>query len=115
MVGLIISDKFLLCGFWEADEEGHTLSNFSKINFTDSVYENLYNEKELNSTIASVLRRATESHPFDGQNILVGLLDDFVEHGFLNTEKDLIRADYIEYYSWIESKKKKPAHHKTLL
>lgn len=115
MVGLIISDKFLLCGFWEADEEGHTLSNFSKINFTDSVYENLYNEKELNSIIASSLRRATESHPFDGQNILVGLLDDFVEHGFLNTEKDLTRADYIEYYSWIESKKKKPARHKSLL
>ena len=83
MVGLVISDTFLLCGTWDTSEQNSTLKNIVKVPFTGTVSSNIYDESELNSILGSALRKARETLPIDGQDVIVGLPDDFVNHSVI--------------------------------
>jgi len=107
MVGLVISDTFLLCGTWDTSEQNSTLKNIVKVPFTGTVSSNIYDESELNSILGSALRKARETLPIDGQDVIVGLPDDFVNHSVIESEFDLSKSDSLDYIQWIQSKKGK--------
>ena len=98
MVGLVISDTFLLTGNWQDDAEGSlTVSDVTQVQFTDPITSFLHNEAELNAILASSLRKAKEVNSFAGQDIVIGLPDSFVEHSIVKMEHDLSRDDHEEY------------------
>ena len=68
----------------------------------------LHDEGELNAILASALRQAKETNPFDTQDIVVGLPDGFVEHTIVECEQDLSKSDYMEYIHWLDAKKNRP-------
>ena len=110
MVGLVISDSFLLTGRWKKSEVGVTLQAVEKISFNEPITSFLHDEAELNSILASALRKAKEIHSFDGVDVFVGLPDSFVEHSVLENEQDLSKNDYLDYLDWLEKKKNRPAN-----
>ena len=73
MVGLVISDTFLLCGAWVRDGDSSVLQSLGRVPFTESISSIIYDEAELNSVLASALRKSKETYPFDGQDVLLGL------------------------------------------
>ena len=115
MVGLVISDSFLLCGAWRKTDDVPTLESLVRIPLIDTISSILFDEAELNTVLASALRKAKESFPFDGQTILVGLPDVFVSHSVLDTEVDLSRSDFLDYIQWLADKKEKPSSYKESL
>jgi len=104
MVGLVLSDSFLLCGIWDPEEKP-VLKNLVKIPFNFPISSILADESELNATLGFSLRKATESHPFDGMKVSVVLLDTFLQHSVMKTESDLMKDDFQDYMKWIESSK----------
>ena len=108
MVGLVISDSFLLCGVWHTQNGSPYLKSLVRVPFTESLTSILYNEADLNTVLSSSLRKATETHPFDGQSVIVGFPDEFVTHGVIEAEPDLSREDYQDYMQWLEERKGKP-------
>ena len=110
MIGLVVSDTFLLCGVWETEGSAKTLKSLSKVQFSDPITDViLYQEPELNTILAPALRRASEEHAIDGQNVIVVIPDGFLTHSTLKMEKDLGRDDYWEFIRWLDRKKGKPA------
>ena len=69
MVGLVISDKFLLTGSWVIEDGVPSLLGISEIPFTEPILNLLHDETELNTVLASSLRQAKEANPFAGDNI----------------------------------------------
>ena len=108
MVGLVISDSFLLTGVWNRNGESLTADGITRIPFTESIRFLLHDEGELNAVLASALRKAKETNPFDTQDIVVGLPDSFVEHSIVEGEQDLSKNDYMEYIHWQDAKKSRP-------
>ena len=108
MIGLVLSDTFLLCGVWETEGSAKTLKSLSRVNFSDAINDVLYQEAELNTILAPALRRMSEEHAIDGQNVIVVIPDRFLAHSTLNMEKDLGREDYWEFIQWLDKKKGKP-------
>ncbi|MBT6867078.1 MAG: hypothetical protein HOA19_06990 [Candidatus Marinimicrobia bacterium] len=108
MVGLVISDTFLLCGVWDENNVSCILKNLVRVPLTERISTLLFDEAELNSVLASALHKAKESFPFERQNVVVGLPDEFVSHSNLDYENDLSREDYIDYINWLETKKEQP-------
>ena len=108
MVGLVISDTFLLCGAWIRDGDSFVLQSFVRVPFTDNISSIIYDEAELNSVLASALRKSKESYPFDGQDVVVGLPDNIITHSIVETDQDLSREDSIDYIYWLESQKARP-------
>ena len=106
MVGLVISDKFLLVGNWDEKLDEIIVEGIMKIDFHDSITKFLHDESSLNGILASPLRQAKEFISFSGQNIVVGLLDDFVGHSIVELEYDLSKNEHIDFAKWKESKKK---------
>ena len=96
MVGLVLSDSFLLTARWNSDADGliQSVSGVKKIPFTEPISSLLHNESELNSILASTLRQAKELNAFEGDDICVGLPDAFVEHSILPIEKDHYSIKY---------------------
>lgn len=109
MIGIVISDSFLLTGKWEESDVGCTLNSLEKIDFNEPITSLLYNESELNSVLASALRKAKEIHSFDAVEVLVGLPDLFVEHSVLEKDQDLSKGDYLDYFQWLEEQKGRPS------
>ena len=105
MVGLVISDSFLLCGIWKSSDDQPQLESITQVPFTQSILSILNDETELNEVLAFALKKVTESHPFDGQSVLVGLPDQFVSHTVMEAEKDLARDDQMEYVHWLNKQK----------
>ena len=108
MVGLVISDTFLLCGAWVRDGDSFVLQSLGRIPFTDSISSIIYDEAELNSVLASALRKSKETFPFDGQDVVVGLPDKIITHSIVESDQDLSREDSIDYVYWLESQKARP-------
>ena len=115
MVGLVLSDTFLLTASWD-DNDGDKLANgILQVPFTESISSLLYDETELNAVLASALRQAREANPFEGQKIYVGLPDAFVEHSIVPIEKDLSNNDHLNYIQWLESQKGRSEKHSVYL
>ena len=105
MVGLVLSDNFLLTASWENNGGAKTTTGILKIPFTEPITSLLHDESELNAVLASALRQAKEANSFAGQEIVVGLPDSFVEHSIVPIEQDLSKDDHMTYMEWVESKK----------
>ena len=105
MVGLVLSDNFLLTASWENNGGAKTTTGILKIPFTEPITSLLHDESELNAVLASALRQSKEANPFAGQEIVVGLPDSFVEHSIVPIEQDLSKDDHMTYMEWVESKK----------
>ena len=108
MVGLVISDSFLLTGVWNRNGDSLAADGITRVPFTESIRPLLHNEGELNAVLASALRKAKETNPFDTQDIVVGLPDGFVEHTIVEGEQDLSKNDYLDYIHWLDAKKNRP-------
>ena len=74
MVGLVLSDTFLLTASWDDNDGDKVASGILQIPFTESISSLLHDESELNAVLASALRQAREANPFEGQKIYVCLL-----------------------------------------
>jgi len=115
MVGLVLSDTFLLTASWDDNDGDKVASGILQIPFTESISSLLHDESELNSVLASALRQAREANPFEGQKIYVGLPDAFVEHSIVPVEKDLSNNDHLNYIQWLESQKGRSEKHSVYL
>ena len=108
MVGLVISDNFLLTGNWQNEADGAlTVSDVTQVQFTEPIISVLHNEAELNAILASALRKAKEVNSFAGQDIVIGLPDSFVEHSIVKMEHDLSRNDHEDYIKWLDIQKRR--------
>ncbi len=105
MVGLVISDSFLLVGEWDSTLDYYSLKGVSKIDYAEPISQSIFNESSLTSTLASSLRKAQESFSFSGKKVIVGIPDNFVEHSVLNTEQDLSYNEHMEYIRWMDYQK----------
>ena len=115
MVGLVLSDTFLLTASWDDNDGDKVASGILQIPFTESISSLLHDESELNAVLASALRQAREANPFEGQKIYVGLPDAFVEHSIVPIEKDLSNNDHLNYIQWLESQKGRSGNHSVYL
>jgi len=115
MVGLVLSDTFLLTASWDDSDGDKVASGILQIPFTESISSLLHDETELNAVLASALRQAREANPFEGQKIYVGLPDAFVEHSIVPVEKDLSNNDHLNYIQWLESQKGRSEKHSVYL
>ena len=115
MVGLVLSDTFLLTASWDDNDGDKVASGILQIPFTESISSLLHDESELNAVLASALRQAREANPFEGQKIYVGLPDAFVEHSIVPVEKDLSNNDHLDYIQWLESQKGRSEKHSVYL
>ena len=105
MVGLVISDSFLLVGKWDSDIENSPIQGVSKIDFTQPINYSLYDEAALSNLLASSLRKAQEIFNFSSEKVVVGIPDHFVGHSVLNIENDLSYDEHMEYIKWIDEQK----------
>jgi len=113
MVGIIISDSFLLCGVWELQLDGSKqLNSLSKIVYNEPITNCLHNESELNTTLAPILRKASEEHDFIGKSVNVVLPDNFVKHSIVELESGMSRDDSWQFLTWSNRKKKIPNYKK---
>ena len=115
MVGLVLSDTFLLTASWDDNDGDKGASGILQSPFTESISSLLHDESELNAVLASALRQAREANPFEGQKIYVGLPDAFVEHSIVPVEKDLSNNDHLNYIQWLESQKGRSEKHSVYL
>ena len=115
MIGLVLSDSFLLSGIWERNGTVVKLLSLTKIPFSDPITKLLNNEAELNAVLAPAMRRAAEENAIDGQKVVVALADQFLTHGCVKIEKEMSRDDYWQFIHWIDEKKKKPKYQKYYL
>ena len=115
MVGLVLSDTFLLTASWDDNDGDKVASGILQIPFTESISSLLHDESELNAVLASALRQAREANPFEGQKVYVGLPDAFVEHSIVPVEKDLSNNDHLNYIQWLESQKGRSEKHSVYL
>ena len=113
MVGIIISDSFLLCGVWELQLDGSKqLNSLSKIIYNEPIINCLHNESELNTILAPILRKASEEHDLIGQSVSVVLPDNFVKHSLVELESGMSRDDSWQFLHWSNKKKKIPNYKK---
>ncbi len=108
MVGLVVSDTFLLTGSWDKNSIQSTATGITKIEYAESIRNILHHEGGLNAILASALRQATNVNPFSGQEVVIGIPDDFVEHSILELDQDLSYDEHMEYIIWSESQKNRP-------
>ena len=112
MIGIVISDTFLIAGVWSDDDNELTLHNVKQIDYTEPINDIIHKEGDLNSVLGIALRRTSEVIPFSGQDIAVAISDEFLHHDSVETEIDLAREDYWDYVLWIEKKKNRPSNQK---
>ena len=105
MVGLVISDSFLLVGEWDSTLDYYSLKGVSKIDYAEPISQSIFNEASLSNTLASSLRKAQESFSFSGKKVIVGIPDHFVEHSVLNSEQDLSHNEHMDYIRWMDYQK----------
>ena len=113
MVGIIISDSFLLCGVWELQLDGSKqLNSLSKIIYNEPITDCLHNESELNTILAPILRKASEEHDIIGQSVNVVLPDNIVKHNVVELESGMSRDDSWQFLHWSNKQKKIPNYKK---
>ena len=112
MIGIVISDTFLITGVWSDADNDPTLHNVKQIDYTEPINDIIHKEGELSSVLGIALRRVSEAIPYSGQDIAVAISDEFLYHDSVETEIDLAREDYWDYVSWIEKKKNRPPYQK---
>ncbi len=112
MIGIVISDTFLIAGVWSEENNDLFLHNVKQIDYTEPINDLRFKEGDLNSVLGIAIRRASEAIPFSGQDISVAISDNFIYHDSIETEIDLAREDYWDYLSWIEKKKNRPQNQK---
>ncbi len=105
MVGLVISDSFLLVGEWDSTLDYYSLKGVSKIDYAEPISKIIFNEASLSNILASSLRKAQESYSFSGKKVVVGIPDQFVEHSTLNVEQDLSHNEHMDYMRWMDYQK----------
>ena len=105
MVGLVISDSFLLVGEWDSTLDYYPLKGVSKIDYAEPIFKSIFNEASLSNILASSLRKAQESYNFSGKKVIVGIPDHFVEHSVLDTEQDLSYNEHLDYIRWMDYQK----------
>ena len=71
MVGLVISDSFLLVGEWNSNLDNHSLKGVVKVDFLEPINPHVFNEAGLSSIIASSLRKAQETFSFSERKLLL--------------------------------------------
>ena len=108
MVGLVISDSFLLAGEWDSTLDHYSLKGVSKIDYAEPISPSIFNEASLSNILASSLRKAQESFSFSGKKVIVGIPDHFVNHSVLNIEQDLSHNEHLEYMKWMDYQKGRP-------
>ena len=108
MVGLVISDSFLLVGEWDSTLDHYSLKGVSKIDYAEPISQSIFNEASLSNALSSSLRKAQESFSFSGKKVIVGIPDHFVEHSVLNIEQDLSHNEHLEYMKWMDYQKGRP-------
>ena len=108
MVGLVISDSFLLVGEWDSSLDYLSLKGVSKIDYAEPITQSIFNEASLSNILASSLRKAQETFNFSGKKVIVGIPDHFVEHSVLNIEQDLSHNEHMEYIRWMDYQKSRP-------
>ena len=108
MVGLVISDSFLLVGEWDSTLDHYSLKGVSKIDYAEPISHSIFNEASLSNALASSLRKAQESFSFSGKKVIVGIPDHFVEHSVLKIEQDLSHNEHLEYMKWMDYQKGRP-------
>ncbi|GIS53969.1 hypothetical protein Ct9H90mP29_10110 [bacterium] len=68
MVGLVISDNFLLTGNWQNANDGiPSIKDVTQVQFTEPIIKLLHDEAGLNTVLASALRQAKEVNSFAGK------------------------------------------------
>ena len=110
MVGIVISDTFLLTGEWDSRSDPLALKSASKIDYAEPITQHIFNEARLSSIISSALRKAQETYSLSNQNIVVCIPDHFVEHSVLDVEQDLSQDEHLEYIKWLDTQKGRPGH-----
>ena len=105
MVGLVISDSFLLVGEWDSSLDYLSLKGVSKIDYSEPITQSIFNEASLSNILASSLRKAQETFNFSGKKVVVGIPDHFVQHSVLNIEQDLSHNEHMEYIRWMDYQK----------
>ncbi|GIR89033.1 MAG: hypothetical protein CM15mP87_05250 [Candidatus Neomarinimicrobiota bacterium] len=87
MVGLVLSDTFLLTASWDDNDGDKVASGILQIPFTESISSLLHDESELKSSSCLSPQTGEEANPFEGQKIYVGLPDAFVEHSIVQLKR----------------------------
>ena len=104
MVGLVISDNFILTGRWEIDEKGTpNATGILEIPLNEPISSLLHNESELNMVLSSAIRQARELNAFEGEKVAIALPDSFVQHSIIPIEIDLSKEDHVHYIDWVEN------------
>ena len=104
MVGLVISDNFILTGRWEIDEKGTpNATGILEIPLNEPISSLLHNESELNMVLSSAIRQARELNAFEGEKVAIALPDSFVQHSIIPIEIDLSKEDHVHYMDWVEN------------
>ena len=78
MIGIVISDTFLVIGVWSEENNDLALHNVKQIEYTEPINDIIHKERDLNSVLGIAIRRASEAIPFSGQDISVAISDEFI-------------------------------------
>ena len=105
MIGLVISDRFILSVSWENKTSVPKILNIDKIAFNQSILSILSNESELNIVLSSVLKKINQTNPFYDKQIFVTIIDDLVHHSVVENEFDISNDDMFNYINWIDELK----------
>ena len=105
MIGIVISDTFLIVGVWSEENNDLALHNVKQIDYTESINKIIHEEGDLNSVLGIAIRRASELIPFSSQDISVAISDNFIYHDLIETEIDLAREDYWDYMNQLTARK----------
>ena len=105
MIGLVISDRFILFAHWENKTSIPKILDIDKISFSQSILSILSNESELNIVLSTVLKKINQKNPFYNKEISVTIIDDLVHHSVVENEIDISNHDMFNYINWIDKTK----------
>ena len=105
MIGLVISDRFILSVYWENKTRIPKILDIDKISFTQSILGILSNESELNLVLSTVLKKINQKNPFYNKEISIAIIDDLVHHSVVENEIDISNDDIFNFINWIDKSK----------
>jgi hypothetical protein len=100
LIGLVISNKNLLCGQWKKAEDKVILTKVGHVKFDQALQSILHNEKALNNILSSQIKRINDIIPLSGEEINISVDDDLLLHDVILNEKDLSREDHWDLIQW---------------
>jgi len=100
LIGLVISNKNLLCAQWTRVADKIILSKVANVKLENSLFPILSNEKELNKVLSNHLKDINDSIPLAGDEITISIDDDLLTHGIIKNEIDLSREDHLDFINW---------------